>query len=51
MIDLDVKAVRTQPAEMATKRLSNSMRVFLRLLALCRSLDREAVGEPIAARD
>ena len=36
MIDLDVKAVRTQPAEMATKRLSNSMRVFLRLLALCR---------------
>ena len=51
MIDLDVKAVRTRPTEIATKRLSNSMRVFLRLLALCRSLDREAVGELVAARD
>ncbi len=51
MIGLDVKAVRTQPAEIAAKRLSNSMRVFLRLLALSRSLDREAVGELIAARD
>ena len=51
MIGLDVKAARAQPAEIATKHLSNSMRVFLRLLALSRPLDQEAVGELIAARD
>ncbi len=51
MIGLDVKAVGTQPAKIATQHLSNSMRMFLRLLALSRWLDREAVGEPIAARD
>ena len=51
MIGLDVRAVRTQAAEIATKHLNNSMRVFLRLLAVSRSLDREAVGELIAARD
>ena len=51
MIGLDVRAVRTQPAEIATEHLSNSMRVFFRLLALTRSLDWEAVGELIAARD
>jgi hypothetical protein len=51
MIGLDGKAARTQPAEIATKHLSNSMPVFLRLLALSRPLDREAVGELIAACD
>ena len=51
MIGLDVKAVRTQPAEIGTKYLSNSMPVFLRLLALSRSLNREVVDELIAARD
>ena len=51
MIGLDVKAARIQPAEIATKHLRNSMRVFFRPLALSRWLDREAVGELIAARD
>ncbi len=51
MIGLDVKAVGTQPAEIATQHLSNSMRVFLCLPALSRSLDREGVSELIAARD
>jgi hypothetical protein len=45
MIGLDVKAVRIQPAEIATQHLSHSMRVFLRLLALSRSSNREPVGE------
>jgi xylose isomerase len=51
MVGLDVKAIRTQPAGMATKHLRNSLHVFLRLLELSRSLDRQAVGELIAARD
>ncbi|MBC8253976.1 MAG: hypothetical protein H8E35_08100 [Ardenticatenia bacterium] len=51
MIGLDVKAGRTQPAEIAAKHLSHSMPVFLRLLALSRSSNREPVGELIAARD
>jgi xylose isomerase len=51
MVGLDVKAIRTQPAEIATKHLRNSMQVFLRLLELSRSLDRQVVNELIAARD
>ncbi len=51
MIGLDVKALRTQPAALATKHLRNSLKVFLRLVALSRSLDRSAVAELIAARD
>ena len=51
IVGLDVKAIRTQPAGLATKHLSNSMRVFLRLVELSRSLDREAVNELIDARD
>jgi xylose isomerase len=51
MVGLDVKAIRTQPAEIATKHLRNSIRVFLRLVELSRSLDRQAVDELIAARD
>ena len=51
MVGLDVKAIRTQPAELATKHLSNSMRVFLQLVELSRSLDRKAVNELITARD
>ena len=51
MIGLDVKVVCTQPAEIATEHLSNSMRVFQSLLAVSRSLGREAVGELVAARD
>jgi xylose isomerase len=51
MVGLDVKAVRTQPAEIATKHLSNSLRVFLALVELVRSLDREKLDGLIEARD
>jgi xylose isomerase len=51
MVGLDVKAIRTQPAEIATKHLRNSMQVFLRLVELSRSLDRQAVNALVEARD
>ena len=51
IVGLDVKAIRTQPAELATKHLRNSLQIFLRLLELVRSLDRERVATLIAARD
>jgi xylose isomerase len=51
MVGLDVKAIRTQPVEIATKHLRNSMQLFLKLLELARTLDREAVNALIAARD
>jgi xylose isomerase len=51
MVGLDVKAIRTQPAELATKHLRNSIQMFLRLVELARSLDRKRVAELIAARD
>lgn len=51
MVGLDVKAMRTQPAELATKHLRNSLHVFTRLVGLVRSLNRQRVQELIAARD
>jgi xylose isomerase len=51
MIGLDVKAIRSQPAELATKHLRNSLHTFLRLVELARSLDRKGMAELIAARD
>lgn len=51
IVGLDVKAIRTQPAELATKHLRNSLRVFLRLVEAARSLDQEQVDDLIAARD
>ncbi len=51
MVGLDVKAMRTQPAELATKHLRNSLHAFLRLLEVVRSLDRARMDELIAARD
>jgi xylose isomerase len=51
VVGLDVKALRTQPAAIATKHLRNSLHMFLRLVELSRSLDRAAVAELIAARD
>ncbi|HEC23000.1 MAG TPA: xylose isomerase [Chloroflexi bacterium] len=51
MVGLDVKALRTQPAELATKHLRNSLHMFLRLVEVVRSLDRERINELIAARD
>ncbi len=51
MVGLDVKALRTQPAELATKHLSNSLRTFLRLVELSRSLDRSKLQAAVATRD
>ncbi len=51
MVGLDVKALRTQSAEAATKHLSNSLRLFLRLVELARSLDQKKVNELIQRRD
>lgn len=51
MVGLDVKAMRTQPAELATKHLRNSLDMFLKLVALVRSLDHNKMNELIAARD
>jgi xylose isomerase len=51
MVGMDVKALRTQPAEVATKHLRNSLQVFLRLVEVVRSLDQGKMKELIAARD
>jgi xylose isomerase len=51
VVGLDVKAMRSQPVELATKHLSNSLAMFLRLLEVSRSLNRQAVDAAIAARD
>jgi xylose isomerase len=51
MVGLDVKAIRTQPFELATKHLRNSIQTFLRLVEVARGLDRPRMAELIAARD
>jgi len=51
MIGLDVKAIRTQPAAIATKHLRNSLHTFLRLVEVVRSLDQHAINALIAQRD
>ena len=51
MVGLDVKAIRTQPADKATKHLQNSLDAFIKLVEISRSLDRTRVDELIAARD
>lgn len=51
MVGLDIKAMRTQPADVATKHLRNSLAMFLKLVALVRSLDRSKVNALVAARD
>jgi xylose isomerase len=48
---MDVKAIRTQPAEVATKHLRNSLQTFLRLVEIVRSLDQARIKELISARD
>jgi len=50
-VGMDVKALRTQPAALASKHLRNSLQLFLRLVALVRSLDRQSVRDTIAAQD
>lgn len=51
VVGLDVKAIRTQPPELATKHLHNSLHMFLRLVGLSRSLDRAKLADLVAARD
>ena len=51
MVGLDVKAIRTQPADLATKHLRNSLQTFLRLVEISRGLDRERIEELKVARD
>jgi xylose isomerase len=51
MIGLDVKAIRTQPAPIATKHLSNSLHTFLHLIEVVRSLDQKTVNDLIGRRD
>ncbi|HEY7127721.1 MAG TPA: TIM barrel protein [Ktedonobacterales bacterium] len=51
MVGLDVKAIRTQPAPVATKHLRNSLQAFLRLVSVVRGLDQEKVNALIAERD
>ena len=50
-VGLDVKAMRTQKAEAATRHLSNSRDVFLKLLELSRSLDDSKVELMVSDRD
>ncbi len=45
------KAIRTQPASIATKHLRNSMQTFLRLVEVVRALDQQEVNSLIAQRD
>jgi xylose isomerase len=50
-VGLDVKAMRTQKQDVATKHLSHSRTVFLRLLELARSLDESKVEKLVVERD
>jgi xylose isomerase len=50
-VGLDVKAMRSQKAEAATKHLSNSRAVFLRLVDKVRTFPKDVERQMIAARD
>lgn len=50
-VGLDVKAMRTQPAEVATQHLSNSREIFLALLNVVRRLDSVKIDELIGMRN
>jgi xylose isomerase len=50
-VGLDVKAMRTQKDEVATKHLSNSKEVFDRLLEISRGIDESFIQFCIAERD
>ncbi len=51
MVGMDVKAIRTQKADVAEKHLANSLEVFLWLVERARSLDRTVMRQCIEARD
>jgi xylose isomerase len=50
-VGLDVKAMRTQKKEVATKHLTNSREFFLALVEKVRTFDKKAEAQFIAARD
>ena len=50
-VGLDVKAMRTQKPDVATKHLSNSRRIFLALVEKVRTFDRNVERQFIDARD
>jgi len=50
-VGLDVKTMRTQKLDVSTKHLSNSRKVFLRLLELSRNVDESKIEALIAERD
>ena len=50
-IGLDVKTMRTQKDHVATKHLSNSREIFLRLLEISRSIDETYIQKCIEERD
>ena len=50
-VGLDVKAMRTQKASVATKHLSNSRTIFMKLLKISRSLNDRKIDALIKARD
>jgi xylose isomerase len=51
IVGLDVKAMRTQPAEISYKHLSNSKEIFERLVAVSAAIDREEWAGYVAAQD
>jgi xylose isomerase len=51
MVGMDVKALRTQAADVATKHLRNSIQVFLRLVEVVRGIDWGEVDALREARD
>jgi len=50
-IGLDVKTMRTQKDKVATKHLTNSREIFLKLLDISRSIDESYIQKCIEARD
>jgi xylose isomerase len=50
-VGLDVKAMRTQQDEIASKHLTNSRTIFLRLLEISRALDDARIEEYVTNRD
>ena len=48
---LDVKAMRTQKAEVASQHLANSREIFLALLDVVRGLDQARIDSLIAERN
>lgn len=50
-VGLDVKAMRTQRSDVATKHLTNSRQIFLNLLELARSIDTKKMQQLITQRD